>query len=76
MESLVIYSTKRKFNDSSADDMKYGDLSDSYLQNHLNLHDVSPIVNPYTLQLLSPFTILKAVFIPQLQERKSIKKIV
>lgn len=55
MESVLIYSTKRQFNDSNADDMKYGDLSDSYLQNHLNLHDVSTIVNPYTLQLISPF---------------------
>ncbi|MCG8707892.1 DUF3289 family protein [Brenneria sp. 4F2] len=56
MEPIVVYSTQKKFNDSSSDDMRYGDLSDSYLQNHLNLKDVSTVVNPYSLELLQPFS--------------------
>jgi len=55
MEPILIYSTQKRFNDSSSDDMRYGDLPDSFLQNHLNLRDVSTVVNPYTMELISPF---------------------
>lgn len=55
MEPILIYSTQRRFNDSSSDDMRYGDLPDSFLQNHLNLRDVSTVVNPYTMELISSF---------------------
>ncbi|WP_256853107.1 DUF3289 family protein [Pantoea sp. Fr+CA_20] len=55
MEPIIVYSTQKKFNDSNSDDMKFGDLTDSFLQNRLNLRDVSTVVNPYTLELLTPF---------------------
>ncbi|MBP2167357.1 uncharacterized protein (TIGR03034 family) [Erwinia toletana] len=55
MEPILVYSTQRRFNDSSSDDMQHGDLTDSFLQNHLNLRDVSTVVNPYTMEQVSPF---------------------
>lgn len=56
MEPIIIYSTQKIFNDSSSDDMKCGDLTDSFLQNHLNLRDVSTVVNPYALEILPAFS--------------------
>ncbi|TPW44622.1 DUF3289 family protein [Mixta tenebrionis] len=56
MEPILIYSTERRFNDSSSDDMRYGDLTETYLRNHLNLRDVSTVVNPCTMELISPFS--------------------
>lgn len=55
MEPILVYATQNRFNDSSSDDMRFGDLTDSFLQNHLNLRYVSTLVNPYTMELLSPF---------------------
>ncbi|WP_297205899.1 DUF3289 family protein [uncultured Pluralibacter sp.] len=56
MTPLLIYSTQNGFNDSSSDDMRYGDLTDSCLQNHFNLRDVSTVVNPYSMELLPAFS--------------------
>jgi len=56
MNPLLVYSTKNGFNDSSSDDMRYGDLTDSCLQNNFNLRDVSTVVNPYSMELLSAFS--------------------
>ncbi|WZV96743.1 DUF3289 family protein [Kosakonia sp. BYX6] len=74
MEPLLVYSTQRKFNDSSSDDMKYGDLSDSFLQDHLNLRDVSTVVNPYTMQLISPFNHPQSRFYSPIAGKKISKK--
>lgn len=52
----VIFKTKKIMDDYGADDMQYGDLSESQLKKNFNLVDVSARANPYTLTKISPFT--------------------
>ncbi|WP_034949381.1 DUF3289 family protein [Erwinia oleae] len=51
----TIFTTQRKFNDYSADDMRYGDICESFLKRELRLTHVSDIIDPYTLTRLTAF---------------------
>ncbi|MFE8102128.1 DUF3289 family protein [Brenneria goodwinii] len=55
MSDIVIFTTKRKFNDFSAPDMRYGDLSLSELKNRFNLVNISNVIDPYTMQRMTIF---------------------
>lgn len=58
----VIFKTKKIMDDYAADDMQYGDLSESQLKKNFNLLDVSARANPYTLTKISPFTHSHSMF--------------
>ncbi|MEE4447506.1 YPO3983 family protein [Serratia sp. C2(1)] len=51
----TIFKTKRQMDDYGAEDMRYGDLSETQLKTHFRLVDVSAQVNPYTLTSITPF---------------------
>lgn len=53
---LAIFCTQRKFNDKSAPDMKYGDLTAEQLKQQFNLHHVSDRVDPYELTKFTAFS--------------------
>lgn len=55
MSDITIFTTKRGFNDFSAPDMRYGDLSLAELKNRFNLVNISNVIDPYTLQRISAF---------------------
>ncbi|PIF13659.1 conserved hypothetical protein [Candidatus Pantoea floridensis] len=52
---LNIYSTRRAFSDCSADDMRYGDISEHRLKHEFDLINISNVVDPYTMTRLNPF---------------------
>ncbi|QKJ86885.1 DUF3289 domain-containing protein [Paramixta manurensis] len=52
----TIYQTQHRFNDHSADDMKYGDLTERQLRKEFDLDDVSDVVNPWTCEEVSIFS--------------------
>ncbi|ARJ44053.1 hypothetical protein B1H58_19720 [Pantoea alhagi] len=50
-----IFETQKRMDDYGADDMRYGDLTESQLKNEYHLHDVSTRIDPYTLTEITPF---------------------
>nr|WP_235192807.1 DUF3289 family protein [Erwinia mallotivora] len=52
----TIYQTQHRFNDYSADDMRYGDLTAKQLRQDFGLDDVSDVVNPWTGEEVSLFS--------------------
>lgn len=52
----LLFKTKKIMNDHSADDMRYGDLSEYDLKNHFGLHQASNFVDPYTLKRINPIS--------------------
>ncbi|MBP2169593.1 uncharacterized protein (TIGR03034 family) [Erwinia toletana] len=51
----TIFTTQRKFEDYTAEDMRYGDLSSSQLKEKFKLNAISEVADPYTLTRLTPF---------------------
>lgn len=51
----TIFKTQNRMDDYSAEDMRYGDLSESQLKNDYHLLDVSTRVDPWTLTEITPF---------------------
>ncbi|KAF0857884.1 hypothetical protein Y888_19765 [Mixta calida B021323] len=51
----TIFKTQDRMDDYSAEDMRYGDLTESQLKNDYHLLDVSTRVDPYTLTEITPF---------------------
>lgn len=51
----VLFETQKKMEDYVAEDMRYGDLSESLLKSYFHLNDVSTRVDPWTLTRVSPF---------------------
>lgn len=51
----TIFTTQRRFNDYSTNDMRYGDMSEERLKREFGLNNISNIVDPYTLSRLSTF---------------------
>ncbi|MDU5190159.1 MAG: YPO3983 family protein [Mixta calida] len=51
----TIFKTQNRMDDYSAEDMRYGDLTESQLSNDYHLIDVSTRVDPYTLTEITPF---------------------
>lgn len=51
-----IYQTRHHFNDSSTDDMNYGDLSETQLKHQLGLDIIANTINPWNLKRLTPFS--------------------
>ena len=49
----TIFTTQRRFNDFSSDDMRYGDMSEDRLKRDFGLVNVSNVVDPYTLTRLT-----------------------
>ncbi|MGD8106455.1 DUF3289 family protein [Pantoea sp. FN0302] len=49
-----IFETQKRMDDYSAEDMRYGDLTESQLKNDFHLHDVSTRIDPYTLTEITP----------------------
>lgn len=72
----TLFTTQRKINDTTAVDMRYGDLTASRLQQQYNLTDVSEKVDPYTLTALTPFDLPQSRFytMHDLAERKRYSK--
>ena len=50
----VLFKTQRMMNDYAADDMRYGDMPTSVLKQDFGLHQVSHLVEPYTLKRRNP----------------------
>lgn len=50
-----VFTTQRRFNDFSSDDMRYGDISESRLKREFGLVNISNVVDPYTLTRLTTF---------------------
>lgn len=72
----TLFTTQRKINDTTAVDMRYGDLTASRLQQQYYLTDVSEKVDPYTLTALTPFDLPQSRFytMHDLAERKRYSK--
>lgn len=58
----TLFKTHRRMDDSSADDMRCGDLSATQLKNFFHLTDVSSRVDPYTLTKITPFRQPQSMF--------------
>lgn len=52
---LTIFTTQRRFNDFSTDDMRYGDIPEDRLRREFGLNNISNVVDPYTLTRLTAF---------------------
>ncbi|UWS31378.1 DUF3289 family protein [Erwinia pyrifoliae] len=52
---LTIFTTQRRFNDFSTDDMRYGDIPEDRLRREFGLNNISNVVDPYTLTRLTTF---------------------
>lgn len=52
---LTIFTTKRRFDDFSTDDMRYGDIPEDRLRREFGLNNISNVVDPYTLTRLTAF---------------------
>ncbi|WP_148873248.1 DUF3289 family protein [Serratia marcescens] len=52
---LVIFSSRRQFNDAGTDDMRYGDISSEQLKNMFKFNNVSNVVDPFTMTRLTLF---------------------
>lgn len=52
---LTIFTTQRRFNDFSTDDMHYGDIPEDRLRREFGLNNISNVVDPYTLTRLTAF---------------------
>lgn len=52
---LNVYTTRRPFNDYSADDMRYGDMCEYRLKTMFRLNHISNIVDPWSMTRLHPF---------------------
>ncbi|UQY45705.1 DUF3289 family protein [Mixta hanseatica] len=50
-----IFETQKRMDDYGADDMRYGDLTETQLKNEYHLLDVSTRIDPYTLTEITPF---------------------
>ncbi|GLR09674.1 hypothetical protein COO59_00675 [Mixta theicola] len=50
-----IFETQKWMDDYSAEDMRYGDLTESQLKHDFHLLDVSTRIDPYTLTEITPF---------------------
>lgn len=51
----TVFRTQNRMDDYSAEDMRYGDLTESQLKNEFHLLDVSTRIDPYTLTEITPF---------------------
>ena len=51
----TVFRTQNRMDDYGAEDMRYGDLSESQLKNEFHLLDVSTRIDPYTLTEITPF---------------------
>ncbi|EOF5384265.1 DUF3289 family protein [Salmonella enterica] len=51
---LVIFKTKHLMDDETADDMKYGDLTEQQLRNEYHLEQVSDTINPWRNEFFIP----------------------
>lgn len=51
----TVFTTQRLFNDYSANDMRYGDISGDRLKREFGLKNISTVVDPYTLTRLTAF---------------------
>lgn len=52
---VTIFTTQRRFNDFSTDDMRYGDITEDRLRREFGLNNISNVVDPYTLTRLTAF---------------------
>ena len=52
----TVFTSHRPFNHYGADDMQYGDLSESALKNEFRLAHISDVVDPFTLTRVLPFS--------------------
>ncbi|NIF22909.1 DUF3289 family protein [Candidatus Pantoea multigeneris] len=52
----TVFTSHRPFNHYGADDMQYGDLSESALKNEFRLTHISDVVDPFTLTRVLPFS--------------------
>ncbi len=59
---FTVFMTRNRFEDYSAPDMRYGDLSEEQLKNHYNLQDISDSVDPFLMTRLSPFDSPRSMF--------------
>jgi len=57
-----VFKSKRRMDDYSASDMRYGDLSESQLKAIFHLVEVSTRVNPYTLTKITSFNRPQSMF--------------
>lgn len=51
----TIFTTQHRFDDYSANDMRYGDMSEDRLKKEFGLTNISNVVDPFTLTKLTPF---------------------
>ena len=51
----TIFKTQKRMDDYGAEDMRYGDLTESQLKNEFHLLDVSSRIDPYLLTEITPF---------------------
>ncbi|MDI6959022.1 DUF3289 family protein, partial [Pantoea sp. Pa-EAmG] len=51
----TVFTTQRRFNDFSSDDMRYGDIPEERLKREFGLVNISNVVDPYTLTRLTAF---------------------
>lgn len=51
----TIFKTQKRMDDYGAEDMRYGDLTESQLKNEFHLLDVSSRIDPYRLTEITPF---------------------
>ncbi|NIG16915.1 DUF3289 family protein [Pantoea sp. Cy-640] len=51
----TVFTTQRRFNDYSSDDMRYGDIPEERLKREFGLVNISNVVDPYTLTRLTAF---------------------
>lgn len=70
---FTVFTTKNRFEDYSAPDMKYGDLSESQLKNYYGLVDISDSVDPFTMTHRTPFESPRSMFTNVYGERKGRK---
>ncbi|MFZ4835280.1 YPO3983 family protein [Rouxiella sp. Mn2063] len=59
---LTVFTTSNLFEDYSAPDMKYGDLSECQLKNQYGLFDISDTVNPFEMTRRTPFDSPRSMF--------------
>lgn len=51
----TVFTTQRRFNDMTTDDMRYGDIPEDRLKREFGLNNISNVVDPYTLTRMTPF---------------------
>lgn len=70
-KKLIIFTTKKRFNDRNADDMQSGDMDADILKKHYHLGQVSTFIDWTTL--VPPISILLLILYSQLVEKKPLR---